>query len=409
MIKSVALSILLVVSLLVNGALWFGFSAGHRVAESASKGPRSGKDDSAQPTLPAAVAWQTIYSKDTAVFTANLRAAGVSEPLIRAFVEADIDRQFAAREKALLPPEKPRGWWQLAETRLPMETQLALLDLRREKAKLRNALLGPSDDAPDAAIYDHLPIGKREQARMIVEDYNTMLKAIRGGQTPMLMPAEREKIKFLQTEMDRELSELLTPEEIAEHKMRTSLTTENLRHRWGSFEATEEEYRAIYAIKKRLDDTGRVSPADEKRVADELKQALGEKRGTEAVRALSHDYQSLCQLVQNTGLAPDVASQVFDLRDTLERESARIAADSQLTGVEKVVAVQALAATTREKISSSLGTVAGPAYLKSAAWWLREAEQGNVVSFTTSGSQSRPMVPISSTWGAPSHLTPPKP
>jgi len=400
--KSLALFILLAVSLLVNGALWFGFSAGHRVTDTVSKGTRLGMDDSAQSTLPAAVAWQTIYSADLATFTANLRAAGVSETMVRAFIEAGIARQFAAREKALLPSEKARGWWQLAETRLPMETQRALLDLRREKAKLGNVLLGPNDAAPDAAIYDHLPIGKREQVRMIVEDYNTMLKAIRGSQTPMLMPTEREKIKLLQTEMDRELGELLTPEEIAEHKMRTSRTTDNLRYRWGSFEATEEEYRAIYAVKKRLDDTGRVSPADEVRVAEELKQALGEKRGTEAVRALSHDYQSLSQLVLHTGLAPEAASRVFDLRDTLARESARFAADSQLTEAAKIAAVQALAVTTREGIASTLGAVAGPAYLKSADWWLREAAQGNVISFTIGSAHSRPM-------SEPSRLTPPKP
>lgn len=394
--KSGALLILLVISLLANGALWFGFAVGPQEREPVAKSRGGVEQESSL------AAWETIYLKDPATFTANLRAAGVPEALVRAFIEADIDRQFAAREKALLPPEKSRGWWQLAEMRLTMETQLALLDLRREKVKLRNTLLGPNDDAPDAAVYDHLSIGKREQVRMLVEDYNTMLKAIRGGQTPMLMPAERAKIKYLQTEMDRELSELLTPEEVAEHKMRTSRTTDNLRRRWGSFEATEEEFRAIYVVQKRFDDTGRVSPADEVRVAEELKQALGEKRGTEAIRALSHDYQSLSQLVRHTGLTPETASRVFDLRDTLARESARIAADSQLTNAAKIAAVQALAVTTRDEIATTLGAVAGPAYLKSADWWLRAAAQGNVVSFTTSGSESQRM-------SEASRLTPPKP
>jgi hypothetical protein len=87
--------------------------------------------------------WAALHSNDLAKYAANLRAAGLPDSLVRRIIAAEIDEQFRAREEALRPPRKPLKYWQTDSSRPSMETQLALLDLRREKARLRAQILGP--------------------------------------------------------------------------------------------------------------------------------------------------------------------------------------------------------------------------------------------------------------------------
>lgn len=371
------LSVFCSASLLLNIAL-IVFVIPRSSAPAISRDPSATTTPAPQPiplSTKLADHWSELHDNDLATFTRNLRAAGLPHQLVRRIIAAEIDEQFRGREEALRPRRKKLKFWQVDNNHLSMETQLALLDLRREKARLRTQVLGP--DPTESENSDDNPIApaKREMVRLITEDYDTMINAIRGQAGGMLLSAEQEKIKYLQGEKQRELTALLTAEELAAQEMRTSVTTQRIRSQLRNFDASDSEFAAIYAAQKEYDD--RINPADGSQrsggegrktqqeafdqMAAQLKGSLGEARFAEYSRARDNEYQQLKQLVERTGLQTAVAASVFDLRETTSKASVQIFDSKTLSTDEKLQALQALANRTRGQIREALGNEAAEA------------------------------------------------
>src|SRR5690606_25282935 len=65
---------------------------------------------------PPAETWSRLQSDDLAVFTANLRAAGLPDRQVRLLVNAEINDRFRAREEALRPPRTERKYWETRDS-----------------------------------------------------------------------------------------------------------------------------------------------------------------------------------------------------------------------------------------------------------------------------------------------------
>ena len=115
-------------------------------------------------SAPARAAWSAVHSDDLATFAANLRTAGFPDRLVRALLAAEIDERFRARETALRSAKKT-PYWQLDFTSEPLETRLARLDLKREKARLREQLLGPD---PVTAEDESIPVAAEKRGQLRV-------------------------------------------------------------------------------------------------------------------------------------------------------------------------------------------------------------------------------------------------
>lgn len=389
------LHLLCAASLLVNAALAFLLfrpSNAHSTATTRKLVAPVAPQITSAPPLPTspelAAHWTALRNNDLAQFTANLRAAGLPDPLIRRIIAAEIDDQFLAREEALRPPRKKLKYWQTDNSTLPMETQLALLDLRREKARLRAQILGP--ELIPTNNFDDNPIApsKREMLKLIAEDYNTMINAVRG-QGSMLLAAENDKIKYLQAEKKRELSELLSPEEMAEYEKRSSPITQRLRSQLKDFDASDAEFNAIYATEKAFqdridasknssDESWKVRTDAFQEITAQLKPQLGDSRFADYLRARDDEYQQLAQLAQRTGLPASVAASVFDLREIASKKSVEIFDSKTLSQDEKRTALETLAASTRAQIRTSLGTEAADAYFNTADRWLNTIAHGKI-------------------------------
>jgi hypothetical protein len=399
------LHLLCAASLLVNAALAFFIlrpaSAGttfpketrHRFVE-----PQS-ISTSANPVSPEFAAhWAALHSDDITQYTGNLRAAGLSDSLVRRIIAAEIDEQFRAREEALRPPRKQLKYWQTDNSRPSMETQLALLDLRREKARLRSQILGPEPTSATSDSDNPLAPAKREMLKLISEDYDTMINAIRG-QGSMLLAAEKDKIKYLEAEKTRELAELLTPDELAEHEKRNSPITQQLRWQLKDFDASDAEFDLIYAAEKAYKERteqnknsltheswkNQQEAFDE--AASKLKAQLGEVRYADYARARDNEYQQLSQLVQRSGLPNSVAANVFDLRDSSCKKSVEIFDSKTLSLEEKKAALETLATNTRAQIKSALGAEAAEAYFTTSNRWLNTIAKGKI-TFSNYGRSS---------------------
>lgn len=374
------------------------------LASGAGSGTAEADKAKAGASAAAKAAWGKLYSADLATFAANLRAAGLSERLVRALITAQIDEQFRDRETALNADRPKPKFWQTDNYREPLQARLARLDLRREKAKLRTQILGVDEsviDSSGSALGDALPPAKREMVRMISEDYEAMISDVRNTGGPLL-PSEIEKRKYLEAERRRELAELLSPAELADYELRTSDTVRQLKYQLREFNATEAEFRAIAALQQAFDQTrgddgsarygsdGWKQQQEARAALDEkIKAALGADRFTEYARARDNEFQQISRLAQRAELPPTAAVQAYGLRETASKESNRIFDDKDLSVDDKHAALKTLAVNTRSQLLSTLGPEAGTAYLKSAANWIDAIERGSSYSYTSNSTSIR--------------------
>lgn len=341
--------------------------------------------------VPAGV-WPAIESTDLAVFTANLRAVGLPDRLVRILINAEINERYRAREAALRPPRPQREFWETRSNHegqpATLEARLELLDIRREKNALRRELLGDSVAAADS---NPIPRATRELVRQIGEDYSAMIQQIRADARDFLLPADEEKIRYLESERAQELAELLTPDQLREHELRSDQVANNLRSNLSAFRPDEAEFRLIYELQKELDTAfpnNRQNPPsdfwDQRRAAqnemnEQLKAALGDERHREYLRSQDHHYRNLTQLAARFDLPAETPARIYDQRDASTARALDIFRNADLSAADKRAAFARLAAESREQLTARLGAEAAEAYLaRTQNNWITQLEEGRV-------------------------------
>jgi hypothetical protein len=363
--------------------------------------------------------WEAAEDEDLPAYAARLRNAGLPESAVRHLVSAAIDRRFRDREQALGSGARPRPrYWEVGQNQESLETRLARLDLRRQKAQLLSSALGGETGTPDELFDSPIAPEHRDLVRMITQDYDAMITDIRGRAGGILLESEKEEIAYLEAERRQDLAGILTPQELGDYEMINSNTFRSLRHELSGFQTTEEEFRSIYETQRALDaqfrpDSAvrRVSSPEERRAetaaraaADEqLRTLLGPERFASYARARDREYQQLSALVQRVALPESTAIEIFGVREFVSTESNRIAADHTLTNDQQLAALAQLAQGARARIRAQLPGEAGDAYLQVADGWLNRVQEGGAITFQPNGTYVR------SIRRQPSPPPPPKP
>ena len=363
----------------------------------------SGSANGSATTL-SAEAWKNVYSEELPALTQNLRAAGLPDRLVRAIVGAEINERFKAREDALKSKQAPSNYWDtqdfyernVGET---LERRLARLDLRREKDALRVALLG--EEPPKPGENNPIPPAKRDDLRRITEDYDAMIQQIESESRGLPLASDREKLAYLRAEKDKELRELLSPEEYEANQLRTSRIAQNLRWELAAFKPTEDEFVLIHKLREADPELSRNADnsytsedwnrrrAAEKRLNDTLRQQMGEDRYQDYTRAKNYDYRQLAQLGARLEVPKADINEIYDQQRTVPDAALVIAKDPKLTRAEKESALKAMAEKARQSIYAKLGQEAGEAYLKSnqGSNWLQSLEKGTIIVQTDENSR----------------------
>jgi hypothetical protein len=382
----------------------------------------------AAPATPAAAAaspakkspvplWATLHSDDLATVVARMRAAGFPIYAIRATLNALVDASYGARMRALITPDASQPFWKPNSLTSPFggmsASFLEYQRLARERSKLMKDLLGAytyRDDGAlnsyDARRYGSLAPEKIAQIEQINADYAEMNSQVRSAMNGITLPEDREKLALLQREQRADLAAVLTPQELEDYDMRNSPTAQRLRSQFAYFDASEDEYKAIYRLTAQYadkiypTDVGSIGPdfaqqrtAAQRELNEQLKTTLGDERYAEYVRSSDRDYQQLARLAERENLPLANAQQAYDVRNALSRESNRIVADAALSNDEKRAALQTLAQNTRAQLLTTLGQSAGSAYLKTADTWLTRVERGAAVTFSETGGMNFRSVP----------------
>jgi hypothetical protein len=310
-------------------------------ASSAGNASRSGTsakavmaDGAKPPALPPDI-WALVQAGDTASAD-RLRALGLPEHVVRALIRAEVNARYLEREKALYAGNESNYWERAFSTyRFRANDAAAALDLTREKEAELKRLLGPSpaDENPWARdTLAFLPADKREQLKLIEEDYRAM--QTRNDQYSMIrLPEDREKQRYLETQKRTDLEAILTPEELEQYDLRNSSTAQQLRWQLAGFDMNEDEYKTVFALQKPFDDKYRAdrgssrSPEDMRARSDaqkvleaDIKAALGEQRFAEYKRAQDQDYKLLRQLNTRLEVPTEKINQAYDLKLALEKK-----------------------------------------------------------------------------------------
>lgn len=300
----------------------------------------------------------------------DLEAAGLDPAAARDLL---LGRRLAA---ALQRPRPAAGerWW-----RADPATAQGREQLRREVGLLLGETLG--DDAGLAGPgLDFLSPEKRAALRRIDQDY-AELRA-RFGAGGIVLPSDRERLRLLAAERERDLAALLTPAEREVYDLRLSPSAAVVRARYGEGLETEEEFRRVFALQRAFDarfpaETGaaRNDPAGRQQFAEAQRQldndvraALGEAAYARVRRAQDTDLRNLEGLATRLNLPPDTTTRLAAAREAFATASQQVQADANLPPDQRRARVQALAGEARTTLTQTLGAEAAEAYARQSPW-----------------------------------------
>jgi hypothetical protein len=295
--------------------------------------------------------------------------------------ELALGRRFAALATKGPPPSADPRWWRATRSGSPGAEQQA--QWRREVTEALAAagiepkgVFGPGDPG----LLSFLPAAKRDALRRINQDYEEL--TAKFGANGVQLASDRERLKLLRAERERDINALLSPAELAEYTMRTSPSSAVIRARYGDAIETEDEFRRIFALQQAFDERfpaenakARATPEGmkafveaQRQLQEDIRSAVGEPAWTRLQRAADPDLRTLDSLVSRLNLPASTTDQVAGLRDSLAAESQRINADGSAAAPQRRAQIQELAARAKRELTATLGQEGAEAYVQRSPW-----------------------------------------
>lgn len=382
---------------------------------SASTKPRSGTSSAAEIKLPDELV-AALNGNDPEALRDVLRAAGLSDDMVRSIVQMRLWKKYEDRFKALNPqqnndPNKP--WWKEDRnqqnrwngglTKAQREEQRRL---QREIQDETERLFGkdPNQNRWQDQRLAFLPSEKRQALQQIQQDYQELMSEIQQDSQGFRLPSDSEKLRFLQEEQKRDIEALMTPDELRAYELRNSNTANQLRWKMTQYDATEQEYLAIYPLQKAFDEKYNQQNNDpfgytdnseqrdqnywkarqeaEKQLQEQIRSLIGEERYADSIRRQDQDWQQLEAATRRLALPADTPQKLFAVRDTVAASVQQIADNPNFTADQKKQELAAIASATRDQVRAALGEEGAQAYFKNNGMnWLKELEKGNTITF----------------------------
>ncbi len=348
------------------------------------------------------IAWRQLESENYREYIARLRSIGCPEQTIRDIIIADLDKLYAPRVQALQGRRKDLKYWNSEEEELandvdPRARQQQQREIDKEKHDIIEQLLGidlvrerlkqrGNEDYYERRL-SFLPEQKRDAVRQVLEKYDQQELAIRNKELengePMT-PADKAEIRRLQQERQAALAGTLSTTEATQMDLWLSPSANSVRHDMYGMNATEEEFQAIYQLRKGFDDKwNQVDPEmmpdslrtqyaqAQTELQAQIKQTLGEQRYAEYQRGSDEDFHRLSATASRFNLPRQTVSQVYEMKQTLTSINERVRNDPNMTPEQKEKALKAVADETERQVKSLMGESAFRYYVwQGQGYWL---------------------------------------
>lgn len=333
--------------------------------------------------FPAPLRWSDLESENYPTYIANLRNAGCPERVLRRIIGGELNELYARKAFASLQ-EFHRDFWEIAARENVgeyFETNLApkVKALSKESDLLLKQLLGeaPRESSPARGstpaatrFTDFLSPALREQLRELTQRYGAQLQAIRESNLP---PEERAaQLAQVRTELEREQARMLSPDDLAEYRLRQSDAAKQVQQLYG-VDFSETELRAIANVVDDYQRNARNRTEDDvpsETLDQKLTATLGATRFADLNRASSADYRELCELASDYELPSATAAEVFDLRLESEKQSDAIRADKHRPVEEKQMLLDALQEQVEQTVLTKFGAGAYQSYKATHGRWI---------------------------------------
>ena len=333
---------------------------------------------------------------------AALAAAGVSPEIARELLIGRTFSRMAEKVRASRAKgESDERWWRQRPGFANPGSREQQLVARRE---LSDALIAAFGDdlgmgGSEQSQLSFLTPQKRDALRRINQDYDEMMAKFSAG--GVQLASDREKLRLLRLERDNDIAALLTPEERIAYEMRTSMSGNTIKNRYGDAIESEAEFQKLYALQKAFDEkfsrealTGRISPEvmrtraeAERQLEAEMRTAVGEDRYAALRRAADPDLRTIDALASRLNLPASTTDSVLSSRDNYSTASQRIANDAALPLPERRTQIQALASQAKSELTRTLGSEAADAYAQRSPW-MNMLQNG--VAYSTTPQDSTP-------------------
>ena len=423
------LKIILVCSLAANAVWAIGTMGGYfSSAKSSSKNAHTAATaakaaaKSADALSPeAAQELKTLLSEaDPVTLRDRLNAIGLPKEQVRTLVAERIYSRYNERireinkEQTEVFTQHPywQQWSLSAEERERQRAQQSELQklglaVRDEVIKV----LGP-DENPfpySRSRNAFLPPEKAAQMEAIERDYNEMRSQLYGDMSGFPMPGDSEKMKLLEEEQRNDTLALLSPEEREMNDLRNSRSAQTVQSQYSNrLKMSEDEYKAVYALQKSLDDTydmsrmldgaGNITDRDawnemmnarskaQEEMQAQIKDMVGPERWAEYMQSQNPDYYMLQAAARRFNLSDDTVAQTYQARTNAANEVKRISDDKTLSETQKNEAYSELSERAMNQIRATLGDDVGNAYIDRALPWLKKLPDGGRINFDDRGN-----------------------
>lgn len=376
--------LLLGASLLANvalGVLLVRQSPGPTTAETPK---RNSALKATAPTAAAAKPGQSLEEALASGDSAALLAAGVSPDIIRALtLGRAFDRlQDRLRQLREAHARDPR-YWRNARNFDGPRNRAPLIAAQREFSDAVRQAYGFSIDeffSERDARYSYLSPEKRATLQRIEQDYDEMMSQVYADVNGLQLPADREKLKLLRAERERDIAAAMSPAEREQFELHDSPAARDVMYRYGVALDSEEDFKRVVALQKAFNDRygnndGQRTPEQmkdrrtaEAQLRDQILASFSPEQQAALKRANDADYRTLNSLAQRLNLPGTVTDSVLATRNAYATQSMAINANTSLTEQERRAQLQALATRAQADLRNSLGADGAQAFAERAIW-----------------------------------------
>ena len=345
--------------------------------------------------------WAQIESEDYRTYIARLRSIGCPEQTIRDLIIADLDKVLAPKVASASGHRQNLKYWQPEEEELandwdPRDVAQKMQNIDREKREIIQELVGADlvrERLKQRGIQDYyerrlsfLPDEKQTQVRRILEKYDDQERSLRDKEIEEgLAPQDKAALQKLNAQRQAEVASLLSPEEREQYNLWISPTANAVRHSLYGMNATEQDFSAIYSVRKQLDEHwGQLDPDSmdprtrqqfelAKSQADaQLKTQLGDEKFRQYKRGEDEDYHRLSATLTRLKLPHQKADEIYDMKQALVEARQQVATNQNLAAEQRDNLLRALNDETERAARQVLGDKGYNSYLHSGyAQWLQ--------------------------------------
>lgn len=333
--------------------------------------------------------WEALNAGDHEEVVARLRAAGYPVAAIRAILGTRLQDEFEARQRALFEGVEESPYWRTGMRTVDPKTMAAFRELREEQVRRMKELLGPDgiEEHPftrfqQKRMFGDIPADKAEALQRVMSDYGELRSQIFADANGLIMPEDREKIRYLESEMRSDVARILDPVELENYELRSSSIAHTMRAQLATFQPTEEEFRTLFHVAQAVDaEMGGLQGAmgqeeTRKRIAamnERAKQVLPPERYAAFEQAMDPRYGSLNRIAARYELPTEVVPQVYSVQQDIQRRAGEL---RTLPPAQRAAPMAALVQEANTRIAPLLGERGFEAYKVYGGQWMEALTRG---------------------------------